>query len=189
MYCVSCTSGGISQLRGEQKHTQQWHDWGADTFISTQADLTQLEDVARSCCQGLGLLQDWHKLRVGCSSPCHKRPGAVSSLFLKYFIYFPPSLCRCNTRSVIICMSLTPQCLASLSSLQLVSSLSVSFFLSSPPPFVHLWCLSSPFSHSLSLSLPLFFSLCASPLSADRGGAIHANYGSRAGGSSQVVED
>lgn len=143
--------------------------------------MTQLEDVARSCCQGLGLLQDWHKLRVGCSSPCHKRPGAVSSPFLKYFIYFPPSLCRCNTLSVIICMSLTPQCLASLSSLQLVSSLSVSSSLS------FLLC-SSQLSLSPFLSLS-FSSLCASPLSADGGGAIHANYGSRAGGSSQVVED
>lgn len=141
--------------------------------------MTQLEDVARSCCQGLGMLQDWHKLRVGCSSLCHKRPGAVSSPFLKYFIYFSPSLCRCNTLSVIICMNLTPQCLASLSFLQLVSSPSVSLSLSLSQ--------SSPL---LSPSLPRsLFALCASPLSADGGCAIHANYGSRAGGSSQVVED
>lgn len=50
--------------------------------------MTQLEDVARGCCQGLGMLQDWHKLRVGCSSLCHKRPGAVSSPFFKIFYLF-----------------------------------------------------------------------------------------------------
>lgn len=70
---------------------------------------------------------------------------------------------------------LSPTCFLSV---RLFRSLSLS-------PFVHHSRLSPPFPRSL----PLFFAHCASPLSADGGGAIIANYGSRAGGSSQVVED
>lgn len=140
--------------------------------------MTQLEDVARSCCQGLGMQRDWHKLRAGCSSPCHKRPGTVSSALFFFFLFVKKgkknhsSLTRRNTPSVIICMGLTRRCLASLSLLQLVSSLSHPP--STPPslpPSLYLSHLAPLLSAPLSLSVPL------PPFSADGGGAIHANYG------------
>lgn len=146
--------------------------------------MTQLEDVARSCCQGLGMLQDWHKLRVGCSSPCHKRPGAVSSPFFKIFYLFSSLVVSLQHTE---CHHLhefdTP--MSSFFVLSPTCFLSVRLFLSLFPP-LFMSVVSLP--RSLPLT-PSFFSHCASPLSADGGGAIHANYGSRAGGSLQVVED
>lgn len=142
--------------------------------------MTQLEDVARSCCQGLGMQRDWHKLRVGCSSPCHKRPGTVSSALFIYFFLEKgkkkhSSLTRRNTPSVIICMGLTRRCLASLSLLQLVSSLSCPP--SSPPSLPPSLYLSHLAPLLLSSLLPFPFSVPLPPFSADGGGAIHANYG------------
>lgn len=64
-----------------------------------------------------------------------------SLFFLNIFFYlFSSSMTCCNTLSVIICMSLTPPHLDSLSSLQLVSpslspsQSSLSFHLPPPPP-------------------------------------------------------
>lgn len=110
--------------------------------------MTQLEDVARSCCQGLGMLQDWHKLRAGCSSPCHKRPGAVSSPFFKIFYLFSSLVVSLQHTE---CHHLhefdTP--MSSFFVLSPTCFLSVRLFLSLfPPLFVSVV--------SLPLSLPLF---------------------------------
>lgn len=123
--------------------------------------MTQLEDVARCCCQGLGMLQDWHKLRVGCSSLCHKRPGTVSSPFLKiFYLFFSLVVSLQHTECHHLHEFDTP--MSGFFVLSPTCFLSVRLFRSlSPPLFVTVVSLplSLDLSPSFSLTVPLLFLL------------------------------
>lgn len=118
--------------------------------------------------------RDWHKLRVGCSSPCHKRPGTASSAFFSE---------KGKKKTFLVDSWQHGEC----HHLHGLDTPMSRFFVPSPTCFL---CAPPSLSSFLPTSLPLFISVISllssllpffratPPFSVDGGGAIHANYGS-----------